>query len=343
MSVFKSVMSNKNLKGLINNRVDNGHVNTNIMAVNLLFSGKVRGGIKKGKMSMLCAPSQLGKSLIGLSTLASAQRDGMKCVVIDAEDSFDYELAEQFGIKTDKNSLMVFADSNIIDIKNFIALISKETPVEERHNVFVLFDSWGPLVTNVIIKKAEDGKETADMSLPRWKNELANILLSTKMTYFVVNHIMDAIGSFEEFAITGGKKVYYNCSSVVLGYSKAKDKDGSDITGAIITAKTHKSRECKEHNKLKYRIHHNGGLDPWFGLLELALEGGFVIKPTNGWYSRPCVEDDRKWREKDIYCSEFWVPIFKNTDLETFCNDSFQFERKAKLSAAEDFAAAFNK
>lgn len=342
MSVFKSVMSNKSLKGLINNRTEHGHVNTNIMPVNLLFSGKIRGGIKKGKMSMLCAPSQLGKSLIGLSTLASAQRDGMKCVVIDAEDSFDYDLAEQFGIKTGKDDLMVFSDSNIIEIKNFLALISKETPNEEKHNVFILFDSWGPLVTNVIIKKAEDGKDTQDMSLPRWKNELANIMLSTKFTYFVVNHIMDNIGGFEQFSITGGKKVYYNCSAVVLGYSKAKDKEGGDISGAIITAKTHKSRECKEHSVLKYRIHHNGGLDPWFGLMELALEGGYVIKPSNGWYSRPCIEGDKKWREGDLYNSEFWVPIFKNTDFETFCNDYYQFERKAKLSAAEDFAAAFN-
>ena len=42
--------------------------------------------------------------------------------------------------------------------------------------------------------------------------------------------------------------------------------------------------------------------------------------------SRPCVENDTKWKEKDIYCSDFWVPIFKNTLIEGYLNEKYCVE-----------------
>ena len=108
--------------------------------------------------------------------------------------------------------------------------------------------------------------------------------------------------------------------------SKAKDKDGSgDINGAIITAITQKGRKAKEKSKLKYRIKHEGGLDMFYGILPDALEHGCVFKPKNGYYSRSCVEEDKAHREKNIYCAEFWIPVFRDTDFEKFLNDKYTY------------------
>ena len=49
-------------------------LSTNCIPVNLLLSGKIQGGIKKGCMSQIGADSSFGKSIIGYSVLKAAQQ-----------------------------------------------------------------------------------------------------------------------------------------------------------------------------------------------------------------------------------------------------------------------------
>lgn len=257
----------------------------------------------------------------------------MECYVIDSEKSWDNKWANKIGINTDKKVLPVIKTAQIAKIKQFISMITEGKTRTERRNIFVLFDSWGPLVSQVALEKSAEGSTTRDMSLPFWKNELANIMRECDATFFVVNHVYANTGGFgDPLAVPGGKRLYFNSDNVVLGQSKAKDKSGAgDITGAIVTAYTHKGRKAKEKSKLKYRIKHEGGLDPFYGILEDAIEHGSVIKPNNGFYTRPFITDDKKWREKDIYCSDFWVPVFQKTDFSDFLNSKYTYSGKIEV------------
>ena len=303
------------------------YISTNVLALNLLFSGKIRGGVAKGTINMFSADSSLGKSFVGMSLLKEAQLAGMDCVVIDAEKSFDPIWASKMNIDVTPEKLPVIKTANIIDLKQVISVIAEGKTRTERKNTFILFDSWGPLVTAVSLKKASEGSETKDMSLSFWKNELANIMRETDMTFFVVNHVYANTGGFgDPLMVPGGKRLYFNSQNVVLGMSKAKDKDsGGDISGAIITALTQKGRNALEKTKLKYRIKHEGGLDAFYGLLPDALEHGCVIKPSNGFYTRSYIEGDKKFREKDVYNAEFWTDVFRNTDFELYLNNKYTY------------------
>jgi hypothetical protein len=134
----------------------------------------------------------------------------------------------------------------------------------------------------------------------------------------------------------GGKGITYFCSSVLELVSKAKDT-GSDkeITGSIITARTDKSRFGKENSKLKFRIKNEGGLCRYYGLLPDALEHGCIVAPSQGYYTRPFVTDDKKWRESQIYNADFWKPIFKQTDFRTFLEDKYSY-RNTELDIKND-------
>ena len=337
MSIHKKLQKNKVFKDTLRKESDNiEYISSGVIAMNLLHSGYVRGGIAKGTINMLSADSALGKSFFGLSFLKNAQKMGMECLVIDSEKSFDYNWARAIGVDISEDKLTVVPTSNIIEIKQLIQIIVEDYNREQRRNVFVLIDSWGTLVSNVMLEKASAGKDTQDMSLPRWKNELANLLKENDCTYYVINHVYDNTGGFgDPLKVPGGKRLYFNCNSVVLAQSKARDKDGDEISGAIVTAYVQKGRTAVEKSKLQYRINHDGGLDPWYGLLDDAIEGKYVENPTNGFYSRPCVSDDKKWREKQLYCSEFWVPIFKNTDFEEYLNNKYSFKGR-KIDIAEE-------
>ena len=56
------------------------------------FREELRDGVKKGKISQICADSGWGKSMIGLNVLKAAQQQGLDCVVIDTEKAFNFEL-----------------------------------------------------------------------------------------------------------------------------------------------------------------------------------------------------------------------------------------------------------
>jgi len=44
--------------------------------------------------------------------------------------------------------------------------------------------------------------------------------------------------------------------------------------------------------------------------------GGFVTKPTVGWYQKK--GDSDKYREKDTYSAEFWEPLLQNAEFKEF-------------------------
>ena len=323
--VYETLMKSKSLSDkMISRTKKRQYISTNVITLNLLFSGQIRGGIPKGMISQISADSALGKSMIGLSLLREAQRKGMETIVIDTERSWDWDLAEAFGINTE--DLPVLQTGEIAKIKQAISEICGDKNREERENTFILFDSWGRLVSQVILDKAADGSTARDMSLPFWKNELANVMAETDMTFFVINHVYANTGGFgDPLSVPGGKRLYFNSDGIVMCMGGAKNKESDEITGKIVTATAKKGRKAIEFSKLKYRLNHDGGLDMFYGLLDDALAHGCIVKPKQGWYTRTCVENDKNWRESEIYTADFWIPILKGTDFEDYMKNEYSF------------------
>ena len=72
----------------------------------------------------------------------------------------------------------------------------------------------------------------------------------------------------------GGSGLKYAASTIIY-LSKKKEKDGTDVIGNIIKAKTHKSRLSKENKQVDIRLYYDErGLDKYYGLLELGEIGG---------------------------------------------------------------------
>jgi len=315
-------------------------LSTNCVSLNLLYSGRVKGGIPIGHMSMVSAPSMLGKSFIAMNIARSAQKAGMQVVVIDTERAFKKSMANALRIDLSPDKLQVFRESSLEKIEGLILSITDQQTMEERQNTIFIIDSWGTLVTSKTLKDALNGNDVNDMTEAKKKNRLANILLNTQATFFVVNHVYDNTGGFgDPLIIPGGRRIAFNCEAIVLGMSRAKDKNKSTdvIEGHIITAKTFKSRFSKGESKLQYRIRNEGGLDPFYGLLADAMDFGCVVKPKAGKYSRAFIENDKEYKENDIYCVEFWKPIFDDTEFSQYLEDKYTFTEDNTVVNEEEF------
>lgn len=78
----------------------------------------------------------------------------------------------------------------------------------------------------------------------------------------------------ENGVVTHNSGLQY-ASSTIIYLSKSKEKDGTEVVGNIIRAKTHKSRLSKENQEVQVRLYYDErGLDRYYGLLELGEIGG---------------------------------------------------------------------
>jgi len=84
----------------------------------------------------------------------------------------------------------------------------------------------------------------------------------------------------EHHYILGNGVVSHNsglkyAASTIIYLSKKKEKDGTEVVGNLIKAKTAKSRLSKENKDVTIRLYYDErGLDRYYGLLELGELGG---------------------------------------------------------------------
>ena len=331
-------------------------LSTNCISVNLLLSGKIKGGIKKGSISMIAAGSGWGKSMIGYPVLKSAQDSGMNCFIVDTENSVNYELLTKLGINM--KEVGVFGPTNRIPkIKQFITKLMSGLTLDEARNTFLLFDSWGPIIEEQVIEKAEQASSAVNMSSAKFKNELANLLLSAGFTTLVMNHVYASLEMYgDPYKIPGGMRIIFNAENIMLGSSTKKEKDkDKNILGKIITAGVAKGRSAKEFVKTQYLILHAGGISPYYGLLDEAIDCGIVYKPKPGYYARigydvqvdketgELGKPDRVWKESELYCAKFWIPLYKDETFRHYVEAKFAFEDQVLINASEDIMKLMEK
>lgn len=95
--------------------------------------------------------------------------------------------------------------------------------------------------------------------------------------------------------ITHNSGLKYSASTI-LYISKSKEKEGTEVVGVILKFKTVKSRLSRENRDVEVRLFYDErGLDRYYGLLPLAVEGGVVERVGNRY-----VFGEKKFYEKEI-------------------------------------------
>ena len=121
--------------------------------------------------------------------------------------------------------------------------------------------------------------------------------------------------------ISHNSGVIYSCNTAFI-ITKSQIKEGTDLAGYTYTIHIEKSRSVKEKSKLPFDVTYNGGINRWSGLLELAIESGHVVKPSQGWYQKQ--GEEKKWRQKDTNCSEFWDSILADPTFHDFVRAKYK-------------------
>lgn len=128
--------------------------------------------------------------------------------------------------------------------------------------------------------------------------------------------------------------VMYSANTVFI-VTKSQEKKGTDILGFNFTINVEKSRFVKEKSRLPFQVLYDSGISRYSGLIDIALDAGCVIKPSNGWYQRVNMEtgevEERKYRLSDTNNSEFWEPILKSEKFSSFVHEKYHLGEKAMV------------
>lgn len=112
--------------------------------------------------------------------------------------------------------------------------------------------------------------------------------------------------------------IYSANQAFIIG--KSQEKDGDELVGWNFTLNAEKSRFVKEKSKFTFTVLYDGGIDKYSGLLDLALEFGFVQKPKAGWYALVDMEtgeiQGKNYRMKDTSTEEFLGVVLANKDFQ---------------------------
>lgn len=125
----------------------------------------------------------------------------------------------------------------------------------------------------------------------------------------------------ENGVVTHNTGVYYSADNIYI-IGRQQEKEGTEVTGYNFIINVEKSRHVREKSKIPVEVSFEGGISKWSGLMDVALEGGFVIKPSNGWYQKKGTEE--KVRLKDTYTKEFWLPILSTKEFQQYVEDTYK-------------------
>lgn len=325
--MIEKLMKMKCLDGVVFKEKEQKFINTNCGVLNILFGGTIDSGIPKGKISMIASDSALGKSQISMNICARAQMDGMSVVIFDSEKAITQDILERFSI--DMSRCLLIQSTSLEKITTILMNIEKEVG-DEKDNYLIVIDSWNVLVSSKTVEDNTEGKDVVDMTTTKKKNTLAKLLLNAGFTTFVVNQVYSSMSAFQPLDdIPGGKGVYFASSSIVQSISKAKDKNKEgDVTGSVVTAITRKGRFSKENSKLKYRINYNGGIDAYYGILDIAVASGVIIKGNVGRYSLAS-DQSSTFKENDFYGDiDLIKMVISSNDFKQYVKSTYTYQYK---------------
>ena len=320
-------------------------VQTTVPALNVALSGKLDGGLSTG-LTVFAGPSKHFKTAFAmlLSKSYLDKYDDGVVLFYDSEFGAPQGYFDSFGIDTDR--VVHTPVTDIEQLKHDV--MSQLQGIERGDRVIIIVDSVGNLASRKEVEDAIDGKSVADMTRAKQMKSLFRMVtphLTIKdIPAVVVNHTYKEIGLFPKDVVSGGTGVYYSADNIFI-IGRQQEKEGKEVVGYNFIINVEKSRFVREKSRIPIEVTWEGGISKWSGLLDMALESGHVVKPSNGWYAKSGDDDAKKVRIKDTYNKEFWIPILSDKSFFKWIEDRYLMSADAIMQSEvseEDIKDAYS-
>lgn len=314
-------------------------ISTRVPVFNVALSGDLDGGFSGGSIIISGKKSSFKTSfaLMMIKAYMDKYEDSV-VLFMDSEFGSPKSYFETFGI--DLNRVIHTPITTIEELK--YELTTQLNNIERGEKVILLIDSIGMLPSEKEVQNAEDGKSTADLTRNRELKSLFR-LTNTKLAMkdipmIVISHVYSSLEIYSKDVVSGGTGLAY-AANIMIIISKSQEKEGTELSGYKFTLNIEKSRFIREKSKIPIYVSFENGISKWSGLMDMALDAGVVIKPSNGWYQKIDLESgevvEKKYRLKDTDNKEFWGDILESDKFKDYIHRTYKIAN-GRMEIEED-------
>lgn len=309
---------------------------TPVPMINVGLSGDIDGGLTSG-LTVLAGPSKHFKTSFALLMAASylEKYPDAGIIFFDSEFGSPQSYFEAYGIDVSR----VFHEpiTNAEELK--FLLMSHLENLERDDKVIIVIDSIGNLASKKEVEDALSEKSVADMTRAKAFKSVFRMatpyLTLNDIPMIAINHVYQTMEMYSKAIVSGGTGIYYSADNIwIIG--RQQDKDGTEIKGYHFIINVEKSRFVKEKSKIPISVSWEGGIQKYSGLLDIAVDGGYVYKGKKGrstgyFHMDPKTGevDEKAHYERETMNSEFWQPIFDETDFKEYVKKRFKISYKS--------------
>lgn len=239
------------------------------------------GGLPRGRMIEIYGPESSGKTTICLHVIANAQKKGMRCLLVDAENSFDPEYAENLGVKTAELSYCqpTFGEEGFEVVDRMIS----DGLVD-----CVVVDSVAAMIPRGELD-GEMGESKMGLHarlMSQVCRKLVGVVSKKNVLMIFINQIRNKIGVTygSPEVTTGGMALQFYASIRIDVRKKEALKDGEEVFGNRTKVKIIKNKCAPPMKIVEFDIIHGFGIDRVGEIIDLAVDSG-IVKKSGSWFS----------------------------------------------------------
>jgi recombination protein RecA len=276
--------------------------------LNRIISGSFSRGIPQGRVTGLVGPAGSGKSFLASNLMANAQREGAHILVLDTENALDEKFVSAIGVNTEDNYTYVGVDT-IPQVTKVVSAFLKGYKAEygddpDAPQVLIVLDSMDMLMTETEqdhfskgVTKGDQGQRNKQLKamLRTFVQSIKRLNVAIVVTDQVYRN-QDVMNGEGVWMVK--EAVKYSLSQIVmLTKLKLKDTGSTEVKGIRMKCEGYKTRFTKPFQKVVVEVPYEEGMDPYSGLLEVALELGIVQKKGARY---TLSGEDTSWYAKNI-------------------------------------------
>ena len=243
------------------------------------------GGLPRGRMVEIFGMESSGKTTIALNVIANAQKKGLKCLLVDAENSFDPEYAEVLGVKTEE---LIYCQPSYGEQGFEVA----DQYITEGSVGVVVIDSVAAMIPK---KELEGDVGDSVMGLhARLMSQVCRKMVSsigrTNTLVIFINQVRNKIGVMmgNPEVTTGGMALQFY-ASIRLRVSRSTTREnsvmnGENAEGNLTTVKVIKNKCSPPFRTAQFYIMYGQGVDNFSEMIDLAIDKGIIMK-SGSWFS----------------------------------------------------------
>lgn len=266
-----------------------GFIGSGSYSLNALLSGSIFSGLPANKVTAFAGEPSTGKTFFAINICKQFLKDNPTGFIFyfESESAISKQMLEERGVDVKRIAIMPVATVQQFRteaVKILDKYLEQKKNADRPPMLFVL-DSLGNLSTEKEMADISEGKDTRDMTRSQLIRGAFRVLTlklgKANVPLIVTNHVYDVVGAYVPTKKMGGGSGLEYAASTIIFLSKKKDKmldDADGRTGAVITAHTKKARLTIEDKKVETWLNYATGLDPYYGLLDLAERAGIVKK-----------------------------------------------------------------